>query len=115
MKLLAFSVTGLVLPSSVSVPVASATLSPLKLNFSATNFAVGNSAALKKSLLARCLSSAPTPLFGAAVSMVISALPTLPARSNCTAPSFTGKRPRLVEVPKWPISQNAKVCVGSTA
>ena len=115
MKLLAFSVTGLVLPSSVSVPVTSVTLSPLKLNLSATNRAVGNSAAFKKSLLCRCLSKAAVPVLIELVSIVRSTLPVLAALSSVTVPLLRSKRPRLVEVPKWPISKVAKVCVGSIA
>jgi hypothetical protein len=49
------------------------------------------------------------------VSIVTSSLPALPARSNCAEPLFLSKRPRLVEVPKWPISKVTKVWVGSSA
>ena len=40
-------------------------------------------------------------------------LPDLPARSNCTVPSFLSKRPRFTEAPKWLISKVTKVWVGS--
>ncbi len=83
----------------VRVPATSLTLSPLKLNLSATNLAVPCSSVLKKSLLRRCLLKGSTPVLIDVVSMVSSTLPTLAARSSCTVPSFLSKRPRLVDVP----------------
>ena len=54
MKRLAFSSTGWVLPSMVSVPFTLATLPPSKLKPVARNRAVGWLATSKKSLLRRC-------------------------------------------------------------
>ena len=107
--------TGLLLPSSVSVPLTSLTLSPAKLNLSDVNFAVGNSAALKKSLPLRWVLNPATPVLMEAMSMVMSTLPVLPARSNWTVPSFLSKRPRAVEVPKCSTSKVTKVWPGSIA
>jgi hypothetical protein len=97
------------------MPSTSVSLSPLKLNLLLTKRAVGNLAALKKSSLNRCLLKGSTPVLIEPTSMVMSTLPVRAVRSNCTVPSFLSKRPRRVEVPMWPISKLAKVCVGSMA
>ncbi|MNV86671.1 hypothetical protein D3C71_1807230 [compost metagenome] len=115
MNCVALRVTGAVLPSSVSWPVTSLTLSPVKLNLSDTNLIVGCLAASNRSALCRCLSKGGVPVFTEVVSMVMSTLPVLAARSNSTEPCFLSKRPRLVDAPKWPISNVTKVCVGSMA
>ena len=105
--MVAVSVTGAVLPLSVSWPDTEATLSPEKVNLSPTNLAVGLLATSKKSLLFRWLSNWVEPVLMPFMSKVISTLPDLPALSNCTVPSFLSKRPRLVEVPKCLISKVA--------
>ena len=79
---------GAVLPSKVSWPVTSLTLSPLKTNLSETNLMVGWAAALNRSALCGCLSNAGVPELTEVASKEISTLPVLPARSNCTVPSF---------------------------
>jgi hypothetical protein len=62
-----------------------------------------------------CLLKASVPVLSEVVSMVTSSLPVLAALSTVTVPCFLSKRPRLVEVPKWPISKVTKVCDGSSA
>ena len=84
-------------------------------NLSDTKRIVGCCSALKMSALFRCLSKAGVPLLMELVSKRTSTLPLLPARSNCTVPSFLSRRPRLTDAPKWLIWKVAKVWLGSMA
>ena len=84
MKLLAFSVTGTVLPSSVRLPATAAIRSPSKLKSVPVKRALGLRAASRKSALRRCLSKSAMPELMEAVSMSISARPVRALRSSTT-------------------------------
>lgn len=95
-KLVAFSTIGLVSPGSVRLPATSLSLSPLKLNWSAMNRTVENSALLRKSLRDWCWSTTTVPLLIDPVAMVI---PTLPVASCCVSNAI--RPPRRAPVSRF--------------
>jgi hypothetical protein len=70
------------LPRSVSVPATSLTLSPLKTNLLADELGLGLLAASKKSACSSGGRPGATPVLTEVMSMVISTLPDLAARSS---------------------------------
>jgi hypothetical protein len=55
------------------------------------------------------------PVSSDVVSTVTSSVPVLATLSSVTVPLVLLKRPRLVDVPKWPISNVANEWLGSMA
>ncbi len=107
------SVTGLVTPCIVRSPVTDVRVSPSNTSWSDLNVIVGYLATSKKSSFFRWASSLGTGVDSEVASIVMSTEPDFFAMSRTMVPSVLSKPPRVVEKPRWLISNIGYVCVGS--
>ena len=97
------------------VPATDDSVSPSKVNASPTKRATGLRLTLKRRSPFSVAWNAGSPTLRVLVSIVMSALPVLAARSRTTAPSLASKWPRCVDIPMCVISNVTTVWPGSMA